>query len=99
MFIFFTKGIKHPFKYKATAQYGVSVVHIVNITELHLPFKDAIILMTGLMYSVEALGARARTGLFRLSKSCKWSAWSFSKTASYPIVTSREHGVSTNDTL
>lgn len=24
---FFTKGIKHPFKYKATAQYGVSVLH------------------------------------------------------------------------
>lgn len=52
------------------------------------------------MYSVEALSARERTNIFRLSKSrANESAWSFSETASYPIVTTQEHGVSSTDTF
>ncbi|CAH0719229.1 unnamed protein product, partial [Brenthis ino] len=64
-----------------------SIEYILN--SLEVTNVDAIILMTGLMYSVEALGARERTNLFRLSKNrANESAWSFSETASYPIVTS-----------
>lgn len=48
-FSYSLKGIKNPFKYKATAHYGVSVVQIVKITGLHR--IDVITLITGLMYS------------------------------------------------